>query len=707
MSDSPEKGFDLDLHFLPAWAQQAPDLNRYAKFEGGDGDRGRRGRRPDRRGDQRGDPRGRSRDPRSGPSQQRPQRGHGRDRDRDRDRDRGPRQRREEQIQLPEVNVMLIPEDKGVESLARQIRLTGRAYPIFEVAALILKKPERFHVHFSVIKKSGGQPAQSLFACNLDNTVWLSEEEAVRHIFKHHFDTFYQTEKIPTDPPKGTYTFVAQCGISGEILGPPNYHDYQNKLRKLHAQRFSNMAFDHYKSRVRIVKDEEIVKKWLEDQSFRHEYNCLNVPEPKKLNTMAEVEQHFRETHLPNIVRSVDSFTLTDMASRNLLPAPLQALCRRLLDEQRRFPLKVVNKLSQQFAGHGLQFFKVNKTFTHVAVARPHFLDLAATPVSAGVKRIVEFIDAKPGTNRKDLIEHLAPTPATGAATAAPEAPAATVESVPAAEGTDAATDKAEGGPVEGAPAEAATPTEPTPKAPVSPDKGKTADAVEPTAEQAAVISDLHWLIHQGHVIEFANGKLETAKKPVPKPPAREPKAPKPRVKPATDSKTGTKAGTPETTGAPTATTGKPESETGAASLRAEADASPTTPGSDASGATSTSEPVPTAQSNGEQTAAEPNETPDASSTGTQSAQTVEPTPDPDSTRSEQGPEPERTSPPAPAAEATPEPQANGESTVQNEGETALAPPTQPTHPTESSAGSEPESPPSSASPGSSDDKPV
>jgi hypothetical protein len=35
----------------------------------------------------------------------------------------------------------------------------------------------------------------------------------------------------------------------------------------------------------------------------------------------------------------------------------------------------------------------------------------------------------------------------------------------------------------------------------------------------AAVLTDLHWLIHQGHVIEFANGTLETAKKPLPRPP--------------------------------------------------------------------------------------------------------------------------------------------------------------------------------------------
>jgi hypothetical protein len=41
---------------------------------------------------------------------------------------------------------------------------------------------------------------------------------------------------------------------------------------------------------------------------------------------------------------------------------------RRAWEDQQRFPLKLVTYLSQQFAGHGLQFFKVNKHVTHVAV---------------------------------------------------------------------------------------------------------------------------------------------------------------------------------------------------------------------------------------------------------------------------------------------------------------------------------------------------
>jgi len=62
--------------------------------------------------------------------------------------------------------------------------------------------------------------------------------------------------------------------------------------------------------------------------------------------------------------------------------------------------------------------------------------------------------------------------------------------------------------------------------APVASEPGPTAQAepTQPTPEQNAVNADLHWLIHQGHVIEFANGTLETAKKPAPKPPKPEPK---------------------------------------------------------------------------------------------------------------------------------------------------------------------------------------
>lgn len=496
MSNQPENDlFNLDNLFAPAWAKEPTEANRYAKYEGREEsfDRGdRRGPRPGFGGPRReGGPR-----PQRGPGGPRPEGsrgpggsrfggprpgGQGGDR-RGGDRrgpggprrdDRGPRREERPAPQpLPEVNLSLVPDSTGVDMLAKQIRMTGRAFPLFQIALMILEKPERHSATFAVKKNAEGQPVQPLFGCALDESLWLSEDEAVKHVLTQHLGTFYQAERTQTEPPKGKYTFVAQCGMSDIILGPPNHHDYQKKLQELHAERFSRMPFDMFKSRVKIVKDEAVVAKWVEDQSWRTEYICLNIPDAPKLGTMEDVENHFRAVHAPNIIKAVETMTISGKSARNLRCQGLARLYRIAVEDQRRFPLQLATVLSQQFAQHGLQFFKVNKTVTHVWVARPKYLDLETTPVSDGVRKIVEFIDNNKKCTRKELVESLAPTPAT-------TAPAPVAAGAPPAE------------------------TKPA----------------EPTAEQTAIVSDLHWLIHQGHVIEFATtGLLETAKKPAPKP---------------------------------------------------------------------------------------------------------------------------------------------------------------------------------------------
>jgi len=510
MSTLPENELDLEKLFLPSWAQEPASAKHYAQYEGGAERPERRGqkgerrpfRRPEGSNDRpRGDrPRGDRRGPPGSEGGRKP---FGQDRAPFR-RDE-PRERREPLAPLPEINVSFIPDERGVESLARQIKTTGRAYPLFDIARLILQKPERYSVAFSVKKKPDGAIAQPLFLCALDETLWLSEDEAVAHVLRKHFATFYQAEQTPTEPPKGKYTFVAQCGMSGVILGPPNYHDYQNQLRKLHAERFSRMPFDAFKSRVKIVRDEEVVKKWIEDQSSRTEFVCLNLPEPLRLGSREAVEKHFREAHKDNIVKAIEAQTCSGTAARALPSRELARLAREAWEDQRRFPLQLATLLSQQFAGHGLQFFKVNKAITHVSVARPRFLDLETTPVSDGIRRIVEYVNARPKCNRRHLFEALAPTPSP------------TV--VPPTGGTSGGEKSPESGtPIAGAES-ASAPTEP-PSPPAQPSG--------PTTEQTAVIADLHWLIHQGHVIEFANGIIETAKKPLPRPP-------KPEAKPAAE----------------------------------------------------------------------------------------------------------------------------------------------------------------------------
>lgn len=407
------------------------------------------------------------------------------------------------------------PDPAGVASLARQIKLSGRAYPLLEVAGLVIQKPDRYEVTFRPQRSKDGKPLIQFFVCSLDDSVWLSEGEAIRHALKAHFDTFYQTERTPCDPPKGVWTLVAQ--FDEIILGPPNYHGYQEKLREVHAQRAPRLPFDVFKSKVRMVKDEATVKAWLEGQSSRLQFTTLNVEESQTLHSMAAVEEHFKAKHAANVVKAVDFWSLNRVPNAPRLPEELTRVLRVNLERERRFPIRTMTALSGAFAHAGLQFFKRDKTAVHVAVARPHYLDLETTLVQPGIKRIVEFINTTQNPTRKKLLAALAPAPVI-------EAPAPVVP------------------PVEAAPAAAEAADAPVAEAP-APAPAAEAPAPAPTAEQQAVLSDLHWLVHQGHVIEFASGLLETAKKPLPKPEAppapAQPKEPRPERKPRPLTKQG------------------------------------------------------------------------------------------------------------------------------------------------------------------------
>ena len=432
----------------------------------------------------------------------------------------------------------LQPEKNGVESLARQIKHTGRSYPLFDIARLILAKPERYLVVLKTRKKEDGSVAQPLFFCQVDETVWLSEDQALDHVLSRHFDTFYKTDKTEIDPPKGTYTFVAQCGMSDQILGPPNYHGYQDKLRALHADRFPRLPLDVFKSRVKIIHDEEVVKQWLDDQSWKTEYIAINLPEEARLESREAVREHFREHHLSNLISGVSDVALKASVFNKKTPPRMQNLVRYAIDDQRRFPLKIVNMLSQEFSSHGLQFFKRKKSVTHVSVSRPHHLNLDHTPVSDSIRNIVTFVVDNQNCTRRMILDKFAPEPEK------PEAP----------------------------------------EAPAEGDEPKAAPPLSP--ERTAILSDLHWLVHQGHVVEFANGQMEIA--PKPQPPQQKKKKPRPDKKPKAE---------PPVTGGTSSTSSQTPAEAPAAEETKPAETPEPSAESPAPEASDTTEPTDTTES--------------------------------------------------------------------------------------------------------------
>jgi hypothetical protein len=357
----------------------------------------------------------------------------------------------------------IIPQKEMVDSLATQIKGTGIAYPIFEVARLFLSNRNRYVFHFS--PQNPKAPITPLIRCASDGSLWANREEARRHLESSGLlNKIFRAEKVTVDAPKGDYTSIAVCGMSGEILGPPNVHTYQSNLARLHRERFAHVPFDRYRTRVKIEKNEAKVQQWLESMTQQTHYVLRTahdpIPVPTKVassttetpaqsvsenpvvettETPAEVSNESSTeseaaSPVPAVVNS-DAIVFKTQAEAlayllkekeaelfsevtearvpghipgRLLSPGLFSLLRQVMDEQKRFPLLFVQELSRCFESVGLRFFKEQKKETYVSRSRPRVLD-PAIPVSERVQALVDYISAHPLCSPAEVITALKP----------------------------------------------------------------------------------------------------------------------------------------------------------------------------------------------------------------------------------------------------------------------------------------------------------
>lgn len=167
----------------------------------------------------------------------------------------------------PGIKAGIEPSRPAIEGLTKHIKETLRAFPLADLAKMILNARERYQVRFS------GQDDRKLYRCPADGSVWLSREEAIAHLLNSPaIENFYVAEDVEVEAPSGNFNVVAVCGLSGTILGPPNHHEYQRNIVRLHQERFANMSLERFKSRIQMESGEEAIGRWKEQVSRVRQY---------------------------------------------------------------------------------------------------------------------------------------------------------------------------------------------------------------------------------------------------------------------------------------------------------------------------------------------------------------------------------------------------------------------------------------------------
>ena len=345
----------------PAWARATDDKKeRKPKTFSGSDDR------PPRRDDRERGPR--SGGPREG-GERRPFQGRGGNFE---DRRNAPA-RQEEAPPEEGVRATIAPDAQAVHLIGKEVHQVARVYPLFDVAKILLAEKSRCRAIFEA-----PEPHAPLVMGKLEESVFLTREEAIRHLWNSdQRNELIEEETIEVDPPTGNFQAIARCGISGEWLGPVNFHSYQTNLRRLHRERFARMPFELYSSKVRTERGEEAVNAWLETMKTKVRWRIKGEDDDAWIDDRAEAEKAVAARCFD---KAFELVRLADVSgaipAKNLSPSLLTSL-KIAGTHARNHPAILIPAVCRAVEAEHLPVFKrLGKL--HTGPARPHPLPLNA-----------------------------------------------------------------------------------------------------------------------------------------------------------------------------------------------------------------------------------------------------------------------------------------------------------------------------------------
>ncbi|MDA1043584.1 MAG: hypothetical protein O3C57_00010 [Verrucomicrobia bacterium] len=182
----------------------------------------------------------------------------------------------------------------------KKMRNSGRAYPLMEITSLFLDHPDTCRV---LIQVESTEPAHKLLQCAECGAATFDEKMMQNHILQNHMDLMFDEVVVEVEPPKGNFVCVRKCSLSGEILGPPNHNGTEERIRELHATRYSDIPLERYREHIKTLHDADLIEAWKEQ--FRKQTLYCSKPRPGTSEQNSPVADNVSEPDA-TVVASVD-----------------------------------------------------------------------------------------------------------------------------------------------------------------------------------------------------------------------------------------------------------------------------------------------------------------------------------------------------------------------------------------------------------------
>lgn len=320
---------------------------------------------------------------------------------------RGGEKRAESRPQFqPTVDAIFYPEDIAFKTLIKAIRTSNKTYELFDITRLFLAKFDRFitMVRPAVIKDKN---SERLYIALADGCPFESKEKAFDYSIENYIDEYFNIETETIDPPKGNFTMVNRCSFTGELLGPPNYHRYQELIVQHHAIRLPNIPYDSFVSGIETLKEQKVIEEWLIKMTKQTNYilkNADNSGESLIFDNVKSASKYLYDNKINKIVKPVSSMRIS---GKLLSSMPTQSMIRRSiefhLEAQRRFPLETANHLRGRLRRLKINVYKKgSRGISYICAIKRNF-QIEGQNFADSIQTLINFIVKTPHVKISDL----------------------------------------------------------------------------------------------------------------------------------------------------------------------------------------------------------------------------------------------------------------------------------------------------------------
>jgi hypothetical protein len=264
----------------------------------------------------------------------------------------------------------------------------------------------------------------------------------LNHVLTKHLGLFFDSAEVTIDPPKGNFQVVNRCGVTGELIGPPNFHRYNQLVQQHYAARVDRMPFEAFKSRIESVREPEAIQAWLDKMKKTTRYTWktavaaaaapaatesaesapategaapADTAVPASADTPVETasvvafdsfdeaKAHLLATAKDKVIRPVEQARLHGKNLELLPPGEIRAAIEGALERQRRFPLDTANALRGRLRREHLTIFKKgSKGVSYVCAVKRKFR-VPGQVFSDSIGALISFIEMHPMVKVSEL----------------------------------------------------------------------------------------------------------------------------------------------------------------------------------------------------------------------------------------------------------------------------------------------------------------